>query len=62
MCVWVGGGGRGAGRGRCYVFPRVKFFFICFFRQKAAIVFHSLKARVFLCGDEGEGTEALFGK
>ena len=34
-------------------------FFICFFRLKAAIIFHSLKARVFLCGDEGEGTEAF---
>ena len=31
--------------------------FICFFRQKGAIDFHSLKARVFLCGDDGEGTE-----
>ena len=34
-------------------------FFICFFRQKAAIVFHSLKAKVFLCGNEGEGTESF---
>ena len=34
-------------------------FFICFFRQKAAIVFYSPKARAFLYGDEGEGTEAF---
>ena len=34
-------------------------FSICFFRQKATVVFHSLKDRVFLCGDEGEGTEAF---
>ena len=33
-------------------------FFICFFRQEAA-VFHSLKARECLCGDEWEGTEAF---
>ena len=39
-----------------YVFPRVNLSsFICLFRQKAAIGFHSLKAMVFLCGDEGEG-------
>ena len=33
-------------------------FFICF-KFKAAIVFHSLKTRVFLCGDDREGTEAF---
>ena len=27
--------------------------------RRLQIVFHSLKARVFLCGDEGEGTEAF---
>ena len=33
--------------------------FICFFRQRAAVVFHSLKAREFLCGDDGGGIEAF---
>ena len=52
VCVY----GRGA------VFPSCQLFSFVFFRQKAAVVFQSLKARVFLYGDEGEGTEAFFGK
>ena len=48
VCVCVGA-----------VFSLRSSFFICFFRQKAAIVFHSLKARKVLNGDEGEGTEAF---
>ena len=53
VCVCVlGGGGGGA------VLSLGSSFFICFFRQKA-VVFHSLKAREFLCGDEGDGTEAF---
>ena len=55
-CVCVGGGGGGV------VFHLGSSFFICFFRQVAAIVFYSLKASVFLCGDEGEGTEAFLVK
>ena len=36
------------------------FSFVASDRKKAAIVFHSLKASVFyLCGDEGEGTQAF---
>ena len=58
MCGGGSGGGPGAGGGGSW-FPSGQAFFICFFRQKATIVFHSLKARVFLCGDEGEGTEAF---
>ena len=45
VCVCVGGGA---------VFSLVSSFFICFFRQKAAIGFHSLKAMVFVCVDEGK--------
>ena len=36
-------------RGGVGVFSLGSSFFICFFRQKATIVFHSLKAKVFLC-------------
>ena len=44
-CVGLGGGD---------LFSPGSSFFVCFFRQKATIVFHSLKASVFfLCGDEG---------
>ena len=50
MCVCGGGG--------C-VFPRDKLFHLFLQTQKVAGVFHSLKIRVFLCGDEGEGTEAF---
>ena len=49
-------------RGGRAVFSLGSSFFICFFRQKAAIVFHGMKARVFLCVDEGGGTEAFFDK
>ena len=55
--MWGGGlgGGEGAGAGARgmsggNVFSLGSSFFFYFFRQKAAIVFHSLKARVFLCG------------
>ena len=53
--------GRGGERGMCDVFSLGSSIFICFFRQKATIVFHSLKARVhvFLFGDDGEGTETF---
>ena len=52
-CVLWGGGVGDA------VFSLGSSFSICFFRQKYAIFFHSLKAREFFCRDEGEGTEAI---
>ena len=42
------------------VFSLGSSFFICFCRQKATIFFHSLKARVCLCDDEGGGTAAFW--
>ena len=53
VCVCVGGKA---------VFSLGSSVFICFFRQKAAIVFHGMKVRLFLFVDEGGGTEAFSGK
>ena len=58
MCMfprwwWEGGGA---------VFSLGSSVFNFFFRQKTAIAFHSLKAKVFLCGNEGEGKRSMFGK
>ena len=48
VCVWLGGWeGVGRGRGDGYVFAFWSSIFICFFRQKATIVLHSLETRVF---------------